>query len=652
MPTILAKRKFGLLPLFRASPATAALNWPAIIARGFVFAAVLTLLYSRRIVWTSFAGFEGGTISKLISLIAFCWQDLVVLTLLMGWTWLFEAKRAHWIWSTITVLVSIFIMIATISNAYAMHIVGSPLDASWLSELNLRDAGTAWPMITAYISPGMKRLGVISLVVFPLVGVMIACFLVTRLAGPLMLLAVSAVTAFGLHIAIDAPRMTVEKRLAFINPVFGELRNLAWPARNMAYLNGETKSDGSVEQQSYALQPVRPSTFSCCVAQNIVLITIDTVPQKAMEKALSPAMASKYPNLFELYNDGVAFRSFYANFPMSAQSMGSMVTSIHPSFSPILTTMEEVYDREIEILSSVLSKNGYTNALFMGGQLKYAGAHELLKGRGLDTIEDSDSLKCGSDDAAAMAIYAHLGDDCTAAAASRWIDDRENEKFFLWVWFTNPHSPYFVRARATTGGTLGSVEQHMDALAETDAAIGVLRDKLKSKGLLDQTVFVVVGDHGEAFGEHGHLNHGASIFDEQVRVPLLFSGGNVAASRQAQAEIGSMVDLAPSILDVAGISAPAGWQGRSVFAKDHSNEAFFASRRSGRMVGLRVGNIKYVLSSLDEGVVAYDLSKDPGEHAPFRLDADAEKTIMRKISAYVAYRKAMKWQPRAPASGQ
>jgi lipoteichoic acid synthase len=637
--------------LFRASPTSAAMNWPSVIARGFVFSAILTLLYCRRIVWTSFAGVEGGALSKLISLIAHCWQDLVVLTLLAGWAWFFEVKRAHWLWSVITVLVSALVMIEAVVNVCLMHIVRTPLDVSWLDELNLRDAGTAWPMITAYISPGMKVLAVISFVALPIAGLVVAKLVVTRLTGSLMMLAVGAVIAFGCQSAIGAATMPVVKRAAFTNAVFDELRKAVWPPRNLAYLNGEAKAEGRGDQSSYAVQPVRPSTFNCCAAQNIVLITIDTVPEKAMERALSPAMVAKYPNLAELFNKGVTFRNFYANFPLSAQSMGAMATSIYPSFSPFLTTMEELYDRDIEILPSVLSRHGYKNALFMGGQLKYAGARDLLQGRGLDTIEDSDSLKCGPDDAAAMANYSHLGDDCTAEAASRWIGDRGTEKFFLWVWFTNPHSPYFVRARAKTGGTLASVEQHMAALAETDAAIGVLRDKLKLKGLLDQTVFVVVSDHGEAFGEHGQLNHGASVFEEQVHVPLLFSGGNVAAGHQEQVGIGGMVDLAPSILDVAGISAPAGWQGRSIFAKDHANEAFFASRRSGRMVGLRVGNIKYVLSILDEGVVAYDLLKDPGEHAPFRLDANTEKTVMARISAFVAYRKAMKWPSRTDASG-
>lgn len=619
-------------------------NLPAVVARGFIFSAILTLLYCRLIIWRSFADTNSGLFWNQVSILAFYWQDFIVLILLTGCTWILEKQRASWQYSIIIILLSLLIMFVTVANVYAMHIIGSALDSSWLSELNLRDAGTTYPIITTYLSASMKKLAIISFIVIPPICVIIARFLVKRLTACLILLSIGTFAAFSCQLAIGAARLAAEKRFAFTNPVFTELRNFVSPSANLKYLNGKVKIEDPINKpSSYQQQPVHTPTFDCCRDQNIVFITIDTVPQKAMEKALSPTMASNYRNLCELFNNGIVFKNFYANFPMSAQSMGAMATSVHPSFSPVLTTMEELQDKEVEILSSVLSRHGYHNALFMSGQLKYAGAYAMMKGRGFDTIMDSDAIKCNADDNEAMALYAHLGDDCTAQAASRWINDNSNKKFFLWVWFTNPHSPYFVRARAKTGGTLGSAEQHMAALAETDTAIGVLRDKLRTKKLLDKTIFVIVGDHGEAFGEHGQLNHGTAVYEEQVHVPLLFSGGNLPPHAQEISTIGSMVDLAPSILDIVGISAPAGWQGRSLFAKDHPNEAFFASRRSGKMVGLRMGNIKYILSNLEEGIMAYDLEKDPGEQTPFRLDADSEKKIMSKISSYVAYRKAMKW---------
>ncbi len=638
--------------LFRTSIANIPVNLSTVIARAFVFSAILTLLYCRLIIWRSFADTNSSLFWNLVSILAFSWQDFIVLILLAGCAWILEKRRSSWQYSIIIMLLALLVMFVTVANVYAMHIVGSPLDSSWLGELNLRDAGTTWPMITTYISASMKKLAVISFIIVPLICLIISRFLVKRLTACLILLFVGAFAAFICQLAIGAASLPAEKRFTFTNPVFTELHNLVSPSKNLKYLNGKVKTQATINKPSYQQQPVHAATFDCCRDQNIVFITIDTVPQKAIERALSTNTTSKYPNLSELFNNGIVFKNFYANFPLSAQSMGSMATSVHPSFSPVLTTMEELQDKEVEILSSVLSHHGYHNALFMSGQLKYAGAYAMMKGRGFDTIIDSDTIKCNTDDNEAMALYAHLGDDCTAQAASRWINDHGNKKFFLWVWFTNPHSPYFVRARAKTGGTLGSAEQHMAALAETDTAIGVLRNKLKTKRILDKTIFVIVGDHGEAFGEHGQLNHGSSVYEEQVHVPLVFSGGNLPSHSQQLYTIGSMVDLAPSILDIVGISSPTGWQGRSLFAKDHPNQAFFASRRSGKMVGLRVGNIKYILSNLEEGIIAYNLEKDPGEQKPFRLDTDTEKKIMTKISGYVAYRKAMRWPTKATNSNE
>jgi lipoteichoic acid synthase len=635
-----------MFQFFRAAPKSGATSACSIAARAACFAAIFTLLYCRRIVWLSFVGGGGTFFSTVISLLAYCWQDLILLSLLLGSAWFFETRRNNWLWAAGTIALAAILMISTVSNVYAIHIVGTPLDASWLGEVNFRDAGTAWPMITAYVSGSMKRLAWVCLLGAPLLSLLSARYAVTKLAGPWALVCLAALGAFVAQINLGVSGLPVEKRLAFFNPVFGELEKLIWPARSLAYLNGEADVNRGVDRSAYALQPPRPSTFACCSGQNVVLITIDTIPEKAMAIALSPKWATRYPNLSAMSQDGISFQNFYANFPMSAQSMGAMATSLQPSFSPVLTTMEEVYDRDVDILPSVLVRDGYESAMFMGGQLKYAGAAALLKGRGLSTIEDSDSIHCGPDDEAALAIYAHLGDDCTSAAAARWIGARGRQKFFLWVWFTNPHSPYFVRARARTGGALGSRAQHMAALAETDAAIGVLRQALRQKGVLDQTLFVVVGDHGEAFGEHGQLNHGSSVFEEQVRVPLVFSGGRLGRGRREVARIGSMVDLAPSIVDAAGLTSPAGWQGRSVFAKDHPNIAYFGSRRGGRTVGFRIGDKKYLLSSVSDAIIAYDLAKDPAESTPLRLSTKQSQAAMDQISAFVAYRKALSWKPR------
>ncbi len=638
-----------LISLVRAPPGSVPVRWSFVVARGLVFAACLILPYCRRIVWASFAMGPDSGGDGFAAYLGYCWQDFAMLAVLCGWAWFAEARLRNPVWAFLTVAFAAFLPVAAVANVYALHIVGRPLDASWLGEINLRDAGTALPMVTAYISPDMARLAVMMLFAVPLGCLAVAWLLVTRMVLPTVGIVAAAIAAFAAQTQLDRTALGIEQKMVFINPVFAEVAMLVNPPRNLAYLNGKGARTGPVDHAGYATQPKRPATFGCCEGWNIVLVTIDTLPAKALEEALLPANAARYPNLAALVHEGDSFPKFHTNFPMSAQAMGAMTTSIYPSYAPLLTTMEQVYDRDIQTLPSMLAKNGYRSAMFMGGQLKYAGAAEMLAGQGLQTIADSDSLWCGPDDAAALSIYAHLGDDCTSAAAARWVESSTGQKFFLWAWLTNPHSPYFERRRATTGGTLGSRDQHRAALAETDAAIGVLRKAVAGAG--GRTLWIVVGDHGEAFGEHGQLNHGTSVFEEQVRVPLIVSGLPARIAPPVRTRTGGMVDLAPTILDIAGIAAPAGWQGRSLFAPDHPDRAYFSSRRSGRMFGMRRGDMKYVLSSLDDGIAAYDLATDPAEARPLRLKPADERRMMEHFAAHIAYRNVMQWPKRPISAG-
>lgn len=89
--------------------------------------------------------------------------------------------------------------------------------------------------------------------------------------------------------------------------------------------------------------------------------------------------------------------------------------------------------------------------------------------------------------------------------------------FFGWSFLHTPHSPYVDE----TGNQTGTIDAYRDELERADAQIGRLVRTLSARGLLENTIVVVTGDHGEAFGEHGFENHGRGLYEELVRVPLV-----------------------------------------------------------------------------------------------------------------------------------
>ena len=136
-------------------------------------------------------------------------------------------------------------------------------------------------------------------------------------------------------------------------------------------------------------------------------------------------------------------------------------------------------------------------------------------------------------------VPADLRTDVTHAL-KRWLDDE---------CATDPLLP-------AVGARLRAAYER--GLAEADRSFGRILDGLDGLGLPAGTVVIVVGDHGEAFGEHGTLNHGRRLHDEMVRVPLIVRApGRLGAPRIVRGPAG-LVDVAPTILELAGVAVPSG----------------------------------------------------------------------------------------------
>ena len=101
--------------------------------------------------------------------------------------------------------------------------------------------------------------------------------------------------------------------------------------------------------------------------------------------------------------------------------------------------------------------------------------------------------------------------------AIRWVDEVRSAPFLLWTHLYDPHWPYDppepYRSR--------HFDPYVGEIAFADAQIGRLLDHLRERGLLEQTLVLVAGDHGESLGEHGEEKHGIFVYDNVLRVPLI-----------------------------------------------------------------------------------------------------------------------------------
>jgi arylsulfatase A-like enzyme len=258
-------------------------------------------------------------------------------------------------------------------------------------------------------------------------------------------------------------------------------------------------------------------------------------------------------------------------------------------------------------LARVLGDAGYRTALFHSGRFGYLGMEALIAAHGFHTREDAGAI--GGNVESSFGV----DEPATVARMLEWIDQQDHARpFFLLYMPIAGHHPYASAAPGPFAGD-GDLIAYKNALHDADAALAALMAGLDARSLAGDTLIVVVGDHGEAFGQHpGNYGHTLFVYDENVRVPLIVAvPGRTSGGIQAR-QIGSVLDVAPTLLDLAGVPAPAGYQGASLLQPPGRLTFFFTDYALG-WAGLRDGCWKYLLE-IDAGrSKLFDVCADPAE---------------------------------------
>jgi arylsulfatase A-like enzyme len=138
-------------------------------------------------------------------------------------------------------------------------------------------------------------------------------------------------------------------------------------------------------------------------------------------------------------------------------------------------------------------------------------------------------------------------------------------------------------------------------------------DGLRSRGLANKTIWMVYGDHGEAFHQHqGNYGHTFFLYEENVHVPLIVAVPGVMDGQERIPKVVSLVDVAPTILDMTGISQPKSYQGRTMLGSTPQMALFFTDYSLG-LLGLRDERWKFIYEIGSGRTELFDLDRDPRE---------------------------------------
>jgi arylsulfatase A-like enzyme/Flp pilus assembly protein TadD len=306
----------------------------------------------------------------------------------------------------------------------------------------------------------------------------------------------------------------------------------------------------------YFLVLLGAPVWTYALPPNIILITLDTT--RADRMGFLGSKRGLTPNLDQLAREGVVFSRAYAQEPLTTPSHAVMLTGTYPQFSH-LQDLGAPLGKDLPYLPDILRRHGYRTAAFVGAYiLDPKGLAAPGFDRGFETYNAPFHKRIHGEDRY-RSVERRAADVVNNALA--WLNKRAPGPFFLWLHFFDAHDPYDppppFKARYAS-------EPYDGEIAYTDSEVGRFLTALRQRGLYQGAVIAVMADHGEAFGEHGELRHGVFLYDETIHVPLLFKLPlQGSAGQRVDARVG-LVDVAPTLLQVAGAPVPAAMQGESL----------------------------------------------------------------------------------------
>jgi arylsulfatase A-like enzyme len=386
---------------------------------------------------------------------------------------------------------------------------------------------------------------------------------------------------------------------------------------------------------------------------NIVLITIDTL--RADHCSVYGYGVGTTPQLEKLAREGARIEAAYVSMPSTGPAHASLFTSRYPLAHRVLKNGHVLAD-DYPLLAEVLRGAGYRTAAFVSS---FVLDDRFGYGQGFDSYDDdfrgADSSYKNMEQWEGIEVpgeFDRRANETTDRAVS-WL--RENGRrggFFLWVHYMDPHSPYdppepwrakYVKPEMKRRSLRRAIALYDAEIAFTDREVGRLLDELDGISPPEATLVVLTADHGEGLLDHGFMGHGAILYEETLRVPLLVRWrGRIAAGSVIRGPV-EIEDLMPSILGLAGI--PPGeliLQGRDLTgalttgaALDPQHRAYFQRRLyeksrvstfpvdgvvfgrplrvKGDKYAVRKGGWKYIEAPMEGTRELYDLSSDPRE---------------------------------------
>ena len=355
----------------------------------------------------------------------------------------------------------------------------------------------------------------------------------------------------------------------------------------------------------------------------VIVISIDTL--RADHLPIYGYKAVETPAIDALAHDAVVFDYAISHCPLTLPSHVSLLTGLVPSTNGVRNNLGFRYDsRKFPSLPQTLKQKGYETG---GAVSSYVLRGETGLRDAFDFYDDAVEQRPG----VTSSEYQRSG-EATRVALSRWLDTVGRKPFFALFHLYEPHAPYTPPEPFRSKYT----DAYDGEIAAADDIVGRFLAELKQRGIYDRAVIVLLSDHGEGLGDHGEQQHGALLYTEEIRVPLLIK---LPKNTRGGTRIGghaALVDIVPTVEAIVGATKTK-TEGIDLFAgplpaRDIYSETIYPYLQLGwsDMRSMMTDKLHYIHATRPE---MYDIARDPAEKNDVLKDNRREAARLRDLIA-------------------
>lgn len=345
---------------------------------------------------------------------------------------------------------------------------------------------------------------------------------------------------------------------------------------------------------------------------NVIVFVLESTPKKYV--GIYDSNYNVTPNMVRWKNISAIFTNMYSHIPSTSNSMATMTSGLYPNIG-YKSIIKNGISHQLPSLVADLKNLNWKTSLFASADLTFGYMDAYAKEYGFNIIKDSKTISCNYPAFhITNTLLDGLDDKCLPNQYFEWYDSFINKNTFSMIWTNQTHYPYFINSENEKKYVSNDPEfnRYLNGLNSSDEAFGILMDGLQKRNILNQTLIIVVGDHGEAFGTHNQSGHGSKIYEENINVPCIIYNP-LLFNENVSNKISGLIDIAPTIAHVLGIKISDVCEGRSLFSDRANERTFFICPYSDFLFGTRTQNWKYIYNATLNTNELYDLKSDPGE---------------------------------------